>query len=270
MAQAVFVNPNPIDFGSLKVGTASSSMAIEFDNTCLPPSRCNPVTVTNITSSTGQVVLSGLPTFPVVVNAGVIPGISFSAVCTPTSTGLQSFTLTVTYNDGASTGLTLVVPITYYGVLITPAFTLTGDTKGVMFSLGGSWTSGPNNYLAQSLSSIACEADCTLQKMIDFGEPTFVNYVNRLFMRIDPLGFITATATAYSDVSGSITSKSDIKNRPAAGTDNLGIPDEMIFDLEANAEIILVTFLVTASIGILSIQNLIPAYETRGSVYESS
>jgi hypothetical protein len=106
--------------------------------------------------------------------------------------------------------------------------------------------------------------------MIDFGNPSANTYANRLFTRIDPLGAVTVTAAITSVISEEFTMVSDTKTRAAQSEDNLGIPDEIIFDLEQNGEIHMVQIEVTPSGGILSIQNLIPAFEPRGSVYESA
>jgi hypothetical protein len=256
-------SPNPYFFGTLKLGqTASQTFTIKNTDTT------NSLTVNSIISGYSDFVVSGGPSLPVTLTPGQTT--TFDVTCTSSYQGNVSRPKAVVITPSSGEGSVFNLGLSYTGFAITPAYTLTGASQGVLFGLVGRWTSGSDNIVAQSLASLPCEATATLTKMIDFGNPSANTYANRLFMRVDPLGAVTVTSSITSVISEEFTTVSDTKSRAALSTDSLGVPDELIFDLEQNGEIHMVQISVVAGSGILSIQNLIPAFEPRGSVYESA
>jgi hypothetical protein len=256
------ITPNIWNFGPLELGFNATNI-FSINNT-------DPVlslTITSVTANDSEFSVTGLPALP--FNIAHNASQSFTVECIAAFKGNVNYPNGVTVVGGAGEGQ-VVLQLGYTGQAITPAFVLTGATKGVLFGFGGQWNNAQKNLIAQSLASLACEAPASLTKMVDFGNPSAYTYANRVFMRIDPLGAVTVTLQNTGVISEQFTTVEDIKSRIALSTDALNIPDELVFDAEQNSEIHMLQFSVAAGGGILSIQNIIPAFEPRGSVYESA
>jgi hypothetical protein len=259
------VAPSSIDFGSLKIGTSSAPSTITVTNT-----GSIPVVIDTIDLIPTDFTLTGLPTLPATIGVG--DDFTFQVTCNSTFRGIN------TYNPGISItsdhGLTQSVTLIYTGFSITPAFTLTGATQGVLFGLSGAWVLPgsslplPFNYVIQSLASLASEAPASWTKMHDFGNPSSYTYANRMFMRTECYGEVTATLTSTGIISDVVVTRTDTKTRDASN-DDTGIPSTMVFDVETNGEIHKLVLSIAANAGILCMSQYNPCYETRGSVYES-
>lgn len=255
---AWLVTPNPYDYGSLKIGFSGSQLfTITNNDTTLG------LNIATIVANFPEFTVSGEPTLPVTIPPG--DTITFTVTCIADTRGVALYPAAVTISPDVGDAQSL--NLSYTGFEITPAFTLTGATQGVLVGLGGMWDNVLSNYVAQSLSSLACEADAYLDKQIDFGNPSSLTNFNRAFMRVDPLGACTVTISDTCIVSNELTTTQDTKTR-VADHDDEGISDTMIFDLQQNGEIHKFRISVLANQGILSIIYLFPAFEPRGSVYE--
>lgn len=251
------VSPNPYDFGSLKIGLTGSHVFTINNN-----DPTTPLVINTITPSETEFAVSGL-TLPATI--APLGSATFLIVCTAEIRGVVSYPHAVTITP--NTGAPMDISLQYEGFVIVPAFTLTGLTQGVLFGLGGIWDGISQNYVAQSLSSLPCEADASLMKMHDFGAPSDYTYTNRFFMRTECFGAVPVTLFSTGVISDQVTTHQDTKVRDATN-DSLGIPTSLIFDLETNGEIHNLKIQVLANSGILSMIYYIPTYETRGSVYE--
>lgn len=256
------VTPNPFDFGSLRIG--STSPAETFTITNNDPTLN--LTINSITPGLGvtEFIVTGIA-LPITLTPGQTT--TFTVTCQAAFRGNVSYpnALVITPAVGAVVNLSLA----YEGFEIVPAFILSGATQGVLFGLGGEWNGVFQNYVAQGLSSLPCEAGASLSKQVDFGNITELTATNRLFMRVDPLGAVTVQVQDTCILSGVVTTTSDIKSRLGTN-DSYGISDNIIFDLQQNAEIHQYTVSVLPNGGILSIIYMVPTYEPRGSVYEGA
>lgn len=253
--------PTSIDFGRVKIGTTTATTNVTVTNT-----GSVALTIDTITSADpSQFVLGSLPSFPFVLGVGL--NLVFTVECTSTTRGLNDYPLGIVVTP--SLGSPQSVELMYTGYLLDSVFILTGATQGVLFGLAGIWNHLPNVYIAQSLASLPCEADASWTKMHDFGSPSDYTYTNRFFMRTECFGVVTATLSSIGVISDQVTTHTDTKVRNSSN-DSLGIPTNMIFDLETNGEIHKLQLTVLANEGILSLIYYIPTYETRGSVYEAS
>lgn len=254
------VTPNPFDFGSLRIGATSSAQTFTITNN---DPTLN-LTINTIAEGVGitEFTVSGLA-LPTTLTPGQSK--TFNVTCQAAFRGNVSYpnALVLTPAVGAPLNLSLA----YEGFEIVPAFTLTGATQGVLFGLAGEWDEIFQNYVAQSLSSLSCEAAASFSKQMDFGNITEISATNRVFMRVDPLGAVTVNIQDTCILSNVVTTTSDIKSRTGTN-DSYGISDTLIFDLQQNAEIHQYTISVLPNGGILSIIYLVPAYEGRGSIYE--
>lgn len=253
------LSPGAINFGSLKIGSASAPVTCTISNT-----GSSVLTVSAVTLDASEFTLAGVPAVPFSVAAGGTQ--TFTIACESEFRGLNDYNpgLTVT----PSLGVPQTIELEYTGFLLTPAFTLTGATQGVLFGLAGVWNNAQTNIVSPADQSLPPEAPQSLIKMHDFGNPSALTYANRLYMRTEPLGEVTATLTSQAIASETLNTSSDTKPRDTTN-DSTGIPTQLIFDVETNGEIHKLTLTIEANVGILSIIEYTPCYETRGQVYES-
>lgn len=254
------VSPSVINFGSLKIGTSSAPVTVTISNT-----GTGSLIINSIALTPTDFTLGGLPSFPVTIASG--NHITFTAVCNSTFRGTNDYTPGITVTP--SVGPSQTVELIYTGFILTPAYTLTGATQGVLFGLAGQWNTTLRTYVAQSKSQLAPEADASLIKMHDFGNPSSYTYANRMYIRTECFGEVTSTLDSTGVISGNTKTSSDTKTRSAA-TDNTGIPTDVIFDVETNGEIHKLVLNVPANSGLLSITQYTLCYEKRGDVYETA
>lgn len=260
---AYTVTPNPDNFGALKVGQPSAARTYTIKST-----GSSAVTISTIVVNgavTAQFALQSLPTLPIVLNPGDTT--TFQVVCTPAEQGIHNFADVVDFTSDASSNPPLALG--YTGFLINSAFILTGATKGVLYSLSGTWNSTFSTYVAEGDDTLACEADSSLTKQYDFDDGAEYNYLNRVFLRVEPLGVVTVSVADQSIISGVVSNTSDTKSRVATN-DSTGILDIMIFDIQQNGELHKVTISVAANAGLLSITKYVLQADQRGEVYEGS
>jgi hypothetical protein len=195
------------------------------------------------------------------------PGtITFQVYCVPEFLGLISYPTAITINTSSGA---LILPLSYTGQNLTSAFPLTGAAQGVLCGFFGTAALGT---VAQMLASTNCEVSATWIKQHDFGTPSEYTYVNRVFVRIENGGTVTATLTDTAIISGVVTTTSDTKTVVALTTDQ-SLVQWLWFDLENNGESHLFQMTVAANGGNANNFNIdlfVFCYDPRGSVYESS
>lgn len=223
------------------------------------------IQVNNIASNVGEFALTGLPAFPVILNPG--SSLTFNCACTAAYQGLISYpqALTVDMETLADT----FIALSYNGFLINSAYTLTGATKGVIGSLSGVWNAAANTYLAQFKSSLPCEADAYWETQYDFDNASANTYLNKVFLRNEPSGDVSATMSDTSMISGA-TKTVTCTTTQSGSTDGNKLVKWMQFDFENNGEAHLLRYFLAANAGISITSMIILQYELRGVVYEGT
>lgn len=223
------------------------------------------ISISNIASNAGEFALSNLPAFPKVLNPG--ESVIFDVTCTAAFRGFTSYpeALTITVD----TFPLYFVQLSYTGFLLTPAYTLTGATQGVLMSLAGDWNTGLSTFLVQSLASLPTEADAYWENQYDFDNASSNSYLSKVFLRTEPSGSVTATMYDTARVGDAVSTVSSTFTQTGV-TDSSGLVQWMQFDFENNGESHLLKFLIPANLGRVIISIIILQYEPRGVVYENT
>jgi hypothetical protein len=218
-----------------------------------------------LASNVGEFIISNAPAFPITLNPG--ESFNFDVTCTAAYQGLQVYAQALTLTPNALPAV--FIQLSYTGFLVTSAFTISGATKGVVFSLSGVWNSAASNYLAQALASLACEADAFWEKQLDFGNASSNTYLNKIFLRTEPAGAAAVTMTDTSMISGDTVNKTCTSNQDSS-TDSNGLLKWVQFDFEVNGESHMLQLLLPANSGRLVQDLMVYAVEDRGVVYEGT
>jgi hypothetical protein len=154
---------------------------------------------------------------------------------------------------------------------MTPAFTLTGNTKGVYASLSSNVVGGATIALYAMKTNIPCEVTQSWSNQYDADNAGMNTYLNKLFYRTENAGNIsdvTVTLVDTTTISGQIQPKTVTGNL----TSNQFAPNIVSwiqFNLEANGESHLLQWSIPPNTGGIIMTMLIIQGEARGVVYET-
>lgn len=255
------VTPNPFNFGLVVPGTPTLGQTFTLTNTGLVN-----LTVNTITNFFPDFILTAI--FPV-LPATLSPGqtLTFSVACNATLLGAQNFfsAIRIVLASGPITDISL----SYTGVVVIPAFTITGATRQILLSKYGTVGAGAPGPLTQILdpTNLSCESPAFATKQIDFADQSELTYFNRLFMRLERYGTVTITVQDVSEISENITPSSDTKATDATADQLL---ETIVFDMENNGEIHAFTISIAANGGPFSMTRYVLAFDPRGTIYEAS
>lgn len=256
--QAAAVTPNPYDFRQQKVGTASATVQFTITNTGTVNTTINSIT------PTAEFAVTGIaPALPATIAPGAT--VTFNVSVTPTLTGFQTVANGLSI-AGTFTGTPLLVPLSYTGFLIQPAFIVNGTAIDCMLA-----------FVDSNSTVTVCKADPTnfnpeepssLSRQYDFGFPGFEKNVERVLVRVEDQGNASFTVRLDSVRNGvPLTPVTDNKSLVSA---SIGRLRDMLFDVVMTADIINITISRTSLEGPVSIVAIIPFVEPRGEVIEGT
>lgn len=179
-AKAVSVDPSSWDFGQVKITLMSVEKTFKITNTGTLNVLINTITVG------APFATASLPSLPATITPGNF--INFGAKFNPTVQGFDDENLQI---NGDQTGSPTQVLLSGVGVLITPAFTVTGDVGELLASFAG-----PSiNVQRFNPTDLNCEMVASFKRRYDYSLPGLEKTLKRLIAQYEALGVASVTIT---------------------------------------------------------------------------